>query len=59
MQGPVNANIWVIPQQAALMLGAIVVGGFVQKLGALASHQKAVRQAFWNPELFFIFGRQL
>lgn len=38
VQGPVNANGGVIPQQAALVLRVVLVGGFVQKFsGSVAA----------------------
>jgi hypothetical protein len=36
---PVNADSWVVPQQTALMLGALLVGGFIQRLGTLAGEK--------------------
>ena len=55
---PVNRQRGIVPGNAALMLGSVVIGGFVQKLGGVAEHHKAVRKARWHPELAVVVGAQ-
>ena len=46
VERPLDAELGVVPQQAALMLRRVVVGGLVEELGAFAEHHEAVCEAF-------------
>ena len=44
--------------EAALVLRRVVIRRFVEKFGAVAQDQKAVRETRWNPQLTPVFRRK-
>ena len=51
VQRPRDAHRGVVPQQAALMLRRIVVGGLVEEVGRIAGDQETVGEAGRDPQL--------
>lgn len=56
---PVDRQINVVPDDAALMLWCVVIGRFVKKFSRFAQHHKTMRKAFGHPELVFVFSTQM
>src|SRR5207302_9117303 len=46
---PADSYLCIVPEQHALVLGRVVVGGLVLYLRDLGNHDKAVRERRWNP----------
>ena len=57
--GPGDANGRVVPRDAALVRGGVVVGGFVQEVRGVRQDHKAVGKALRNPHLFVVVFGQL
>ena len=55
---PPNTDLWVIPCQSALVVRMPEVIDFVTELCLVRQDQEAMRKAFRNQELFFVFFRQ-
>lgn len=58
IQLPVDAQIRVVPANAALGRRGVVVGGFVEELGEIAQHHETMGKTFRHPELTMVVGRQ-
>jgi hypothetical protein len=56
--GPIDPDGGIVPNQAAFVLGGIVVRGFVKHLRRLAQHEEPVRKALGDPELLLVGRRQ-
>ena len=55
---PVNSQIGVVPEDHALKLRGVVIGGLVEEFGRVAEYDEAVREARRNPQLAFVVGRE-
>ena len=49
---PVDSDSWIVPNHAAFVLRRVIVGGLVKKFRRFAQHEKAVREAFRDPDMF-------
>ena len=58
VQLPVNGQRRIVPGNAALVGGCIVVGRFVEELRHLGQHHKPVRKARWHPQLAVVVFAQ-
>ena len=56
INGPLHTHGGVAPKQAAFKLGVPIVGGFVQKLCAVAGDHKAMGKTWGYPQLAVIAG---
>ncbi len=56
---PVDADLWIVPGDAALVLGRVVVGGLVEEVRALAEHDESVGEARGHPHLALVLFAQL
>ena len=52
---PFDPECGVIPEDAALMGGGVIVRGFVEELRSVREHDKAVGKAFGYPKLALVF----
>ena len=43
--GPRNGQLRIVPRNAPLMLGRVVVGGLIKEVGRFAEHHEPVRKA--------------
>ena len=53
-----NIEVSIVPGDAYLALGVVVVGALVEKISRLGSHVEAMSKARWYPDLGFILGAQ-
>ena len=53
--GPVDADLGVVPEDAMLGLGVVEVGALIGKQGPLAEDAKAMGETFGDAELFPVF----
>jgi len=55
---PVDAQIRIVPANAALGRRVVVVGGLVEEFGEFAQHHEAVGETFRYPQLAMVVGGQ-
>ena len=51
LKRPLNADVGVVPDDAALVLWCVVIGCFLYKIGLVTEHPTTMRQPGRHPEL--------
>ena len=51
IQRPLNSDLRIIPNKTALVLGSVIIRGFIQDVRELGQDKKSVRESRWNPKL--------
>ena len=59
IQRPIDSDLRVIPNETALLLRGVIVGGFVERVGALGQHEKSVGKSGRDPNLPMVVFAQL
>src|SRR6185503_7866399 len=49
LKRPADAELGIVPEEGALVLGRPVIGRLVEELGLLGEHEEAVREAWGDP----------
>lgn len=58
LEGPGDGKGGVVPEEGSFSLGAVVVGGFVEDVGAVGEGEEAVGKAGRDPELLGIVSAE-
>ena len=55
---PSYGQVGIVPDDAALVLGRPVVGGFVEEFSGIGEDDETMGESWWYPELPLVFSRK-